>query len=357
MPIIYRYITVEILRTFAVVLAVVVGIYLTVDFFEKIDDFLNVGLSFSRAAIFFLHKLPFIIAQVMPVGILISVIMTLGLMNKRNELTALKSSGMSPIYLLKPLIGLGLVSGLLLFCLSEAIVPMTVGKANEVWLQEVRKKTVTRTREKNIWLKGNRRINHIAVYHPEGRALFGLTVYEFDDSFRIIRRLDAKKALFENNRWLLEDVMLQHWTSDENFEVLWHDQMEQTLDFSPDDLSYTVKRSEEMGYLELREYIEKVETEGYDAAIYRVDLHAKAAFPVVCLVVCLIGSGLALKRGFKEHLPAAVISGIATAFLYWVLHSFSLSLGYAQMLPPLAAAWLANFVFLCAAVINLLHID
>ncbi len=357
MPIIYRYITREILRTFAVVLAVVVGIYLTVDFFEKIDDFINVGLSVSRIAIFFLHKLPFIIAQIMPVGILISVIVSLGLMNKRNELTALKGSGMSPVYLLKPLIGLGLVSGFLLFFLSEAVVPLTVGKANEIWLQEVKKKNVTQTREKNIWLKGNRRINHIAVYHPEGRSLFGLTVYEFDDSFRIIRRLDAKKALFETNCWLLEDVMLQHWTSDGNFEVVWHDQMPQALDFSPDDLRHVVKRSEEMGYQELREYIEKVEAEGYDAAIYRVDLHAKAAFPVVCLVVCLIGSGLALKREFKEHLSAAVICGIATAFLYWVLHSFSLSLGYAQMLPPLAAAWLANFVFLCAAVVNLLRTD
>jgi lipopolysaccharide export system permease protein len=357
MPIIHRYITREILRNFAVVLSVVAGIYLTVDFFEKIDDFIHVDLSVSRIALFFLHKLPFIIAQIMPVGILISVIVSLGLMNKRNELTALKSSGMSPFYLLKPLIALGLFSGIVLFFLSEAIVPLTVGKANEIWLQEVRKQNVAQTRENNIWLKGNRRINHIAVYHPEGRALFGLTVYEFDDSFRIVQRLDAKKGLFENNRWLLEDVMLQHWAADGNFEVVWHDQMPQTLDFSPDDLRQVVKRSEEMGYQELREYIEKVEAEGYDAAIYRVDLHAKAAFPVVCLVVCLIGSGLALKRGFKEHLSAAVICGIATAFLYWVLHSFSLSLGYAQMLPPLAAAWLANFVFLCAAVINLLHTD
>ena len=357
MPIIHRYITREILRNFAVVLSVVAGIYLTVDFFEKIDDFIHVDLSVSRIALFFLHKLPFIIAQIMPVGILISVIVSLGLMNKRNELTALKSSGMSPFYLLKPLIALGLFSGIVLFFLSEAIVPLTVGKANEIWLQEVRKQNVAQTREKNIWLKGNRRINHIAVYHPEGRALFGLTVYEFDDSFRIVQRLDAKKGLFENNRWLLEDVMLQHWAADGNFEVVWHDQMPQTLDFSPDDLRQVVKRSEEMGYQELKEYIEKVEAEGYDAAIYRVDLHAKAAFPVVCLVVCLIGSGLALKREFKEHLPAAVICGIATAFLYWVLHSFSLSLGYAQMLPPMAAAWLANFVFLCAAVINLLRTD
>ena len=357
MPIIHRYITREILRNFAVVLSVVAGIYLTVDFFEKIDDFIHVDLSVSRIALFFLHKLPFIIAQIMPVGILISVIVSLGLMNKRNELTALKSSGMSPFYLLKPLIALGLFSGIVLFFLSEAIVPLTVGKANEIWLQEVRKQNVAQTRENNIWLKGNRRINHIAVYHPEGRALFGLTVYEFDDSFRIVQRLDAKKGLFENNRWLLEDVMLQHWAADGNFEVVWHDQMPQTLDFSPDDLRQVVKRSEEMGYQELKEYIEKVEAEGYDAAIYRVDLHAKAAFPVVCLVVCLIGSGLALKREFKEHLPAAVICGIATAFLYWVLHSFSLSLGYAQMLPPMAAAWLANFVFLCAAVINLLRTD
>ncbi len=231
-----------------------------------------------------------------------------------------------------------------------------MGKANEIWLQEVKKKKRYPNPGKKHMAQGKPPHQPYRRLSSEAESLFGLTVYESDDSFRIIRQLDAKE-LFETNCWLLEDVMLQHWTSDGNFEVVWHDQMPQALDFSPDDLRHVVKRSEEMGYQELREYIEKVEAEGYDAAIYRVDLHAKAAFPVVCLVVCLIGSGLALKREFKEHLSAAVICGIATAFLYWVLHSFSLSLGYAQMLPPLAAAWLANFVFLCAAVVNLLRTD
>ena len=44
MPILYRYIVREVIKTFALMLAMVIGIYLAVDFFEKIDDFLEVGI-------------------------------------------------------------------------------------------------------------------------------------------------------------------------------------------------------------------------------------------------------------------------------------------------------------------------
>ena len=135
------------------VLILVVAIYLAVDFFEKIDDFMEAGLPFSRTIDFFLHSIPFVLSQIIPVGVLLSVLICFGMMNKHNELTALRSCGISIYSLIKPILAIGFAFSFVLFFLSEAIVPITMTTANRIWLNEVRKEQAISTRENNIWMK------------------------------------------------------------------------------------------------------------------------------------------------------------------------------------------------------------
>ena len=119
MSILTRYLIREIIKHCCIVLAVVVTIYLAVDFFENIDDFLEAGVSIVPALWYFLFKIPFVIAQVLPIGLLLAILITFGILSKRNVLIALKSSGVSIFHLFKPVAALGFLSTLLLFCLSE----------------------------------------------------------------------------------------------------------------------------------------------------------------------------------------------------------------------------------------------
>jgi lipopolysaccharide export system permease protein len=112
-----------------------------------------------------------------------------------------------------------------------------------------------------------------------------------------------------------------------------------------------------MNVLELWDYIDTIESEGYDATSYRVDLQAKIAFPFVCIILCILGLGIGVNKKLKDSLALVVALGIGVAFLYWTLYSFCLSLGYGGVLPPLVAAWTTNFVFLSAGVLNLLYAE
>ena len=71
MKIISRYLTVEIGKQFAIILIAVVGIYLAVDFIEKVDDFMDAGVPMQRALIYFTYKLPLVLSQITPVAILL----------------------------------------------------------------------------------------------------------------------------------------------------------------------------------------------------------------------------------------------------------------------------------------------
>ena len=147
MSILDRYLIKEILKHFGIVLSASVIIYLAVDFFENVDKFMEAGLPISRILQFFQLKLPLIIVQIIPVGILLAVLITFGLMNKNNEIIALKSGGMSVYHFLRPILALGVVFSVAFFILSEVVVPITVSKANEIWRLEVKKYAVTTERE------------------------------------------------------------------------------------------------------------------------------------------------------------------------------------------------------------------
>ncbi len=358
MTIIYKYITVQISKYFGIVMAFVVGIYLAVDFFEKVDDFMEAGIPVLKMLWFFTLEIPFIVAQILPICILMSVLVVFSLMARNNEIVALKSSGIRILYLFKPVFILGCLASLALFILSDSIVPITMAKFNEIWLKEVRKESTMITKGKNIWIKGDRRITNIKFFNPKSKVIFGVTDYKFDKDFRLVQRIDAEDGVFEKGKWLLHGLMEQDLDAKSGkYKITFHKSKREDLNFQPGDLNRVAKESDEMTFGELHSYIDKIEREGYDATVYKVDLDAKIAFPFICIIMCMIGTGLSARGKMKEGMPVVIAYGIGTAFIYWIFYSLCLSLGYGEMLPPAVAAWTANVAFFCFGALTLLNAD
>ena len=352
MSLIEKYLTKEIFKYFSIVLLTVVGIYLAVDFFQRIDNFLEADLPLSKIISFYQLKVPSVIVQIAPVGILLAVSIVFGLMNKNNEIIALKSSGVSITYLLGPVVLIGLLLSIIIFLLSELIVPVTISKANRIWNTEVKKKSAVISKGKNIWIKGNGVICHITYYNPANSSILGVALNFFDKDFRLTRRVDAKKGVFKNGKWIFYDIMEQKLDKDSaHYRVTFLKERDEPFDFLPEDIKRVAKNSEEMGFMELYAYIEDIENEGYDASVYKVDLYAKLAFPFVNFIMCLAGAGISSRRKLKGSLSVSIFYGICMAFFYWIFYSFCLSLGYGEMLPPFMAAWVANLVFLCFGIL------
>lgn len=352
MYIIHKYLIKEIVKFFCIVLVVVIAIYLAVDFFEKIDNFLEEGVPFSRVVNFFILKTPFIIAQITPLGILLSVIIVLGLMGKNNELMALKSSGIGLAFLLKPILVIGIVFSISLFFLSDLLVPFTMNRADHIWLREVKKKEPFFTKKKNIWIRGKGKIIHVKYYNPARQTAFGVTVNFFNPNFRLVKRIDAERGELRDGRWVLSDVM--QGAADpagDHYKVSFHEKMAVSLDLNSESLQRMVKKSEEMRFFELLKYIRDVEADGYDAVTHRVDLQAKIAFPFVCIIMCLAGAGIVTRKPDGQGITTGIAWGISAAFLYWIFYSFCVSLGYGGILPPFISVWLANFIFLCLGIV------
>jgi lipopolysaccharide export system permease protein len=359
MTVIHRYISRMFFKYFSMILAVVIAIYLSIDFFRRIDNFISDQAAAADIFAYFFYKSPLIISQITPVAVLLSVLIVLGLMSKNNEIVALKSGGVSAYYLLKPLIIIGLGLSLVLFVFSETLVPISVAGSNRIVDKKVehRKKLLT-SREKNIWIRGEGSFAHISYYNPSNQTIFGVSIVYFDKGFDLTKRINAQMGAYTDGRWVLYDCMIQQiGDASDAKQVLFYDKKAVYLELSPSDLKQVEKESEEMSFAGMLEYIQKVESQGYDATKYRVNLYAKTAFPMVCFIMVLVGSGIALAGRTREGMAASFAYGIVTALVYWSVYSFCLSLGYGDILPPLAAAWMTNLIFLCVAGVALLNLE
>ncbi len=358
MSILTQYIIREILKFIFIVLLMVISIYVAVDFFEKIDNFLRAGLPVSAAIRYFIYKTPFICAQIFPVCVLLSVIIVFGLMARNNEILAMRSCGLGIYSVTTPIVILGVIFSIVLFLFSEAVVPITSAKANKIWLRDVKKQSAVISREKNIWLKEKRRIINIKYYDSAKKSLHNLTIHYFNDVFKLSKRTDAGRGVYEDGKWRLYQIIDQTLNpATGEYDTDYYPERIQELSFAPENLKTVVKKAEEMNFKELYTYIQKVEDDGYDATTYWTDLHAKIAFPFICAVMCLIGLGNAGGVKANGNLGTGIAFGIGLAFLYWIMYSFCISLGYGEVLHPAIAAWAANFVFLCFGIYKTLNVE
>ena len=112
-----------------------------------------------------------------------------------------------------------------------------------------------------------------------------------------------------------------------------------------------------MGYAELRKYVDKIQSEGYDATRYIVDLHGKIAFTLVSIILVIIGISFSLMKTERSGgIMQSIGVGIFIGFSYWLVHAFAMSLGHSGTISPFLSAWFANFLWGTASVIMFLRV-
>ena len=102
---------------------------------------------------------------------------------------------------------------------------------------------------------------------------------------------------------------------------------------------------------------EKLEREGYDATRQRVDMHSRLAVPFTCLIMGFLGIPFALQRGRNSNIALGVGLSLGIGVIYFIIQSLVMAFGYSNAMPPLFAAWTANFIFLLLGVWLLLNVQ
>jgi lipopolysaccharide export system permease protein len=350
MTILDRYISGEFLRTFFMMIISFIAVFLIVDFFGRIRMFLSNGATLVQMGMYFFYSLPQIIAQVIPVAVLLSSLLTFGAFSRNVEITAMKANGVSLYRAAVPVLIIAVFISVFSFFFNEVVVPYSNQRAKHVKLVDVQKKKPGGSFKQNqIWYKSKNAIYNFGFYDYERNVIQGVTINYFDRNFGLEKRVDAREAKWTGSGWTLSRVIVTSFP-DGMPSINRIDSMPLDIPETPADFTSVQKKADEMGYLELRDYIKKIRAEGYDASLYVTDLHGKIAFIIVNLILVVLGVSFSLRTERSGGIAASFGAGIILGFSYWIVFAFGLSLGRSGTLPPFLAAWTANIIFTAASV-------
>ena len=345
MKIISRHLLREFLKILLLVVVVFIMIFFVVDFLERIDNFFEAGVSLPRVGYFFLMLLPSVVFHLMPVAVLVSILISMGLLARNSEVVAFKAGGISLYRLCRPIVIASAIIGILLFFLSDMVIPYTSARVNHIWDIEVERQGRESHLRNNIWLKAPGMIYHYRVYDERLQTLQGISVFYLNEDFGIKRRLEAETARRVNGHWEMYHGLLKEYLPNGRLQVNHFNRIIFQLPEMPKEFSQVDRATEEMSSRELAEWIKRIEAEGYDPLRYQVDFQLKFSFPFIAVIMALLGLPIAFWKEKGGGIALGIGVGIGLSFVYLVFLGLSRSLGYSGLLPPVISAWLPNAVF------------
>lgn len=348
MTLLSKYIFKEFMRVFLAGLTTILVVYLCVDFLQRADDLIKYKATISQVSAYFLYGLPAMATQALPIAALLATLISLGNLSRYNEIIAMRAGGLSLSRIITPVFVGGLVISAFGFVNNELIMPVYSARANQIRFVEIEKKQQRVVfQQRRLWLRGpNNSIANIEMVSPERERyeMLGINIYFLNPDYTVRERITADSLVWENNAWRFKNsrkfIIAKNSVTSRSADGDIYNVVE-----SPEDLSMIVKKSEEMNFTELWDYVRRLKTSGYKAVKYEVDLYGKLAFPLSSLLMVMIATPLSLQKVRSGGTGKGFALAVLIAAIYWALMSVGKALGKSGVLPPLEAAWLANVAF------------
>jgi LPS export ABC transporter permease LptG len=305
---------------------------------------------------------PQFLSYVIALAVLLSALVTIGLLTKNSELIVMRACGISLYRTAVPLVVFGALASALLFGMEESVLATAnqrAGRLNHI-IRGGSPQTFDVLNRK--WVVGhNGEVYHYQFYDPRRRELNGLSVFEFDPGARAIaRRLFATKATWEpasggGGQWRLDQGWSRSFGSTTEITAFDRFDVRKVAFEAPEYFVTEAPEPDRMTYGQLRGYIDELRASGYNVLDHEVGLYRKAAFPFVTLVMTLIAVPFAVTTGRRGAMYGVGV-GIVLALVYWTMISVFAAFGAGGLMTPVLAAWAPNLLFGATAAVLLLTV-
>ncbi|MEX0970366.1 MAG: LPS export ABC transporter permease LptG [Paracoccaceae bacterium] len=321
--------------------------------------------SFARALQLGLLRAPAIVIQILPLVILLAALATFLGLARSSELVIGRASGQSALRLIAPTIITTLLLGAIITAVFNPIVAATQRRAATLTEQyKFGTATLFSLGAQSIWLRQGVGESQYVIQADrasnDGTRLFQVRFYQFDQRGRILSRVEAGRAELANGFWLLSDT--KRWRFLEELDEGASDITEQIQLRLPTELtsseileSFSAPR--EVSFWELRTFIDRLERSGFSAQRHRVFFQSELARPLYLTAMMLIGIGFSMRHSRFGQTGVMVLSAVMSGFIVYALKSLSESMGAAQEIPVIAAAWGAPLAAVLLALTLILHLE
>ncbi|MFQ5481539.1 MAG: LPS export ABC transporter permease LptG [Nitrospinaceae bacterium] len=355
-----RYVLVQFLQVYLLTLCSLIGLFLLIDCFERIDEFVSRDAPWSLLFMYYFYKIPFIFFFMAPQAVLLATVLTLANLARNNEFTAMKACGIGVIGITMPILTTSFIIAVTVGLVNEFVAPVTSERMNYIYYVKVRgipdKSPIQRD---NIWLRSsNGAIWNISFYDPAQARMRGVRIFYYDAKSMVLRRrIDAQTVLWNGRRWEFLNGLVRRFEG-EGVEAteLFEKETFPVLE-TPADFRKIQKRPEEMSMREMYQTIQMHEIEGLNTHRSWVDLNQKLSYPFVSVVLGLIGIPLSIRSSRGGGLLFCLSVSLAMGFVFAFFYAMGISLGHGGTFDPVLAAWGPAGLFVCLGFYLLLTMD
>ena len=327
-----------------------------------LSEFMTGGEQVHRLMSYLLNQSPSVLVLLMPLTVLLTALVTFGILERNNEILAMKASGISLYRLCLPALGLGLAACACLWLMGETLVPETSQKAQVTrdLIKNVSARNVAKSLDVWLFAPGRTALYNYAHYDANEKKFQGFSLYTLSkEQFRLQGRFFAKKAEFRSAKKDEDTVAFERgwqWTRDpkDPLKLLPDGQLRVGLTHS----YFVVPPLLEGQFFssrELKKLIGELRDRGYPTYQQRVDYYQKFSGPFTPLVLLLLGLPFAFATGRKGSLYGIALA-LGLSITYYVLQAVFTSIGAMQWLDPALAAWAPAILFACAGGYLLLNL-
>ncbi|KRQ95726.1 LPS export ABC transporter permease LptG [Bradyrhizobium jicamae] len=300
-----------------------------------------------------LYRVPQLLEKLMPFCVLIGAMTCYLALSRRLELVVARAAGVSAWQFVSPALASSIILGTLatvaynpmsanLRELSKRMEAELFGSAPGGGIQDA----------SGFWLNqinsDGQSIINAARSEQQGVRLTGLTVFRFrwsqgnddrrpnDSKLQFEERIEAREATLEEGRWAFKSV--RRYSLDkppvdqENFYL--------TTTLTPAQVRNSFSTPETVSFWQLPGYIRSSESSGFATAGYRLQYHKLIAQPFLLAAMVMLAASVSLRFFRMGGVQKMVLSGVGAGFLLYVLSKVTEDLSKAELMHPIAAAWL-----------------
>jgi len=289
-----------------------------------------------------LFRVPQLLEKMMPFCVLIGAMTCYLALSRRLELVVARAAGVSAWQFIAP----ALVSAVILGVLATiAYNPMSAS------LRELSKRMEAELfgsapggggvqDAAGFWInqvnsEGQAIIN-AARSEKQGVRLTGLTVFRFDNDYQFKERIEAQQATLEDGYWLFRSV--HRYTLNEP--PVDQDSLKLATSLTAAQVRNSFSTPETVSFWQLPGYIRSSESSGFATAGYRLQYHKLIAQPFLLAAMVMLAASVSLRFFRFGGVQKMVLSGVGAGFLLYVLSKVTEDLSKAELMHPIASAWL-----------------
>jgi lipopolysaccharide export system permease protein len=360
--IINRYIFKEMLSPFVLSVLFFNFVFLMAEMIEITNWIVNYDVSVLAVLWMILYSTPLFMIFVIPMSSMMSILLTFLRMSGDNEITALKSGGLSVYGMMPPVIVLGLLGFAVTLFITIYAIPWSTLAIRELTYRVAASNVDIGLKERTFNDSFKDVMLYINKVDLKNKELIDIFIEDKRQEGMVSTVIAPRGKLFSEPDKFLYHLMLYNGTI---HQTNLDDRMANSIGFKTYQLSLNLqdafapekkqrRHRAEMSLGELVQYVKSFKTKDKNYYKALLDLHQKFSFPVACLALGLLALPLGLQSRTSKR-SFGLVLGLLLVLVYYLMLSAGTVFGKTGRIPPAIGMWLPNAIMGAAGIYLLVN--